>query len=56
MREHGNQARNDWLGVVTRVVGGGMWRKYSARPGSEHVCGAVVCRADEDHRSLFAED
>ena len=30
MREHGNQARNDRLGVVTRVVGGGMWRKYCA--------------------------
>ncbi len=49
MREHGNQARNDRLGVVTRVVDGGMWRKSCARPGSQHLGGAVVYGADEDH-------
>jgi hypothetical protein len=56
MREHGNPARNDRRGVVTRVVVGGMWREYGASPWSQHLGGADLYRADEDLRSLFAED
>jgi hypothetical protein len=56
MREHGSPARNDRLGVFTGVVDCGMWREYRASPGSQHLGGPVGYRADEDHRSLFAED
>src|SRR6185312_9636831 len=56
VREHGSAFVGDRRGMVSGRADGGLRGEPCTSTEPQLVCGAVEYRADEDHRSLFADD
>ena len=56
MGEHGSASVGDRRGMVSGRADGGLRGEPCTSTEPQRVCGPVEYRADEDHRSLFADD